>query len=103
MITLKDYNLELIRDFSSEQFDTHIKLLQDIANENDFGKTGVQELLGNYLQLLSNIQKDIENGIKEFRLSREEVVLYDIIVELARLCYKHSYETSEHNDWEEEF
>lgn len=105
MVSLKDYNLEVIRDFSEEQFTAHIKLIEAINSENDFGDIGVKALLKNYLELLYKIQKEhVEQKKQEFRLTTLEVMLYDLVVEIARLCYKHSCNTSvESNDWEEEF
>lgn len=104
MLTFKDYNLELIRDFTEDQFTSHIKLIEDIHTENDFEATGVRNLLENYLKFLHGIQEEHKNGKEEFRLTQNEVLLYDLNVEIARLCYKHSYETSSsNNDWENEF
>lgn len=103
MLSFKDYNLELLRDFTEEQFTTHIQLIEDIQRENDFGTTGVLMILENYLQLLYKIREEHKNGIEEFKLTQNEVILYDLNVEIARLCYKHSYNTSSTNDWEDEF
>lgn len=103
MITLQDYNCKLIRDFTPEQFDSHIQLIKDISSENNFGNTGIQELLDHYLALLLDIKQQSQHGIEQFKLTREQVTLYDLLVELARLCYKHSFETSQKNDWKDEF
>ncbi len=104
MVSFKNSNLEVIRDFSEEQFSAHIQLMEDIRSENDFGDIGVHKLLDNYLLLSHKIQAEHTTGKEDFILSKNEVFLYDIVTEVARLCYKHSYETSaNHNDWEEEF
>ena len=104
MVSFKNSNLEIIRDFSEEQFIAHIQLMEDIRSENDFGDIGVHKLLDNYLELSHKNQEEHKTGKEEFTLSKNEVFLYDMVVEIARLCYKHSYETSaDHNDWEEEF
>lgn len=105
MISLQDYNLEVIRDFSDEQFDTHVLLIEDISEHNDFGTLGVKTLLENYLILIKNIKQEyLITGKDHFRLTKEQTVLYDLIVEVLRLCYKHSYNTSaNHNDWEHPF
>ncbi len=104
MISFKNSNLEIIRDFSEQQFLSHKQLMEDIGSENDFDDTGIQTLLDNYITLLNKIQKEHKNNIEEFLLSKNEVFLYDMVTEVARLCYKHSYETSlDNNDWEDEY
>ncbi|MGL4677078.1 MAG: hypothetical protein ACRCWI_05370 [Brevinema sp.] len=106
MLSFRDYNFELIRDFTESQLLVHIELFEDIQRENDFGDTGIETLIKNYLVLLHRIQEEHQKiGQEDFRLSAQEVFLYDLCTETARLCYKHSYHTSAStsNDWEEEF
>ncbi|MGL4366878.1 MAG: hypothetical protein ACRCTQ_01145 [Brevinemataceae bacterium] len=104
MITITDYNRQIIREFTNSQFASHIQMIEDIKSENDFGTTGINIIIENYLHLVRQMETEFKNNQKkEFSFSREQVVLYDIIVELARLCYKHSYHTISQNDWENEF
>ncbi|MGL4560913.1 MAG: hypothetical protein ACRCV0_01320 [Brevinema sp.] len=105
MISLQDSNFSVIRDFSTDQFQAHITLIEEIAFNNDFGKFGVNELLEAYLSLIKNIfETHLSTGKEEFRLLTEEAVLYDLAVEIVRLCYKYSYNTSSNdNDWENPF
>ncbi|MGL5956417.1 MAG: hypothetical protein ACRC0X_07450 [Brevinema sp.] len=103
MLSFRDYNFELIRDFTESQLSIHIELFEDIQRENDFGNTGIATLIKNYLELLYKVREEYQKGQEEFRLTTQEVFLYDLCVEIARLCYKHSYHTSTTNDWEEEF
>lgn len=104
MVSFKNSNLEVIRDFSEEQFMAHIQLIEDIRSENNFGDIGVHKLLDNYLVLSNIIREEHKKGKEEFTFSKNEVFLYDMVTEIARLCYKHSYETTaDNNDWEEEF
>ncbi|MGL4394181.1 MAG: hypothetical protein ACRCS8_03050 [Brevinema sp.] len=105
MISLLDHNLSTIRDFSREHFEAHVDQIKAIAEYNKFGSFGIHEILDHYIKLSDSIlEKNEKEGQEEFPLSKEEAVLYDLIIEIVRLCYKYSYETSaDHNDWENEF
>ena len=104
MLSLKTHNLDIIRDFSEEQFLSHIKITEEIRAENDFGDIGISTLLDNYIILFQGIHKDHKEAQKtEFVLSKNEVLLFDLVADITRLCYKYSYNTSTQNDWEEEF
>ncbi|MGL4388364.1 MAG: hypothetical protein ACRCTJ_03105 [Brevinema sp.] len=105
MISLKDYNLNTIRDYSNDQFQAHITQIESISLNNDFGSFGVHQLLDKYLKLITKIfEIHLSTGQEDFPCSKEETVLYDLAVEIIRLCYKHSYQTSpDDNDWENPF
>ncbi len=101
MLTYNDHHLKLIRDFTDEQFLAHVTLVESVYADNDFGNIGVEVLLKNYLDLVHKIQSEHQNGKQEFQLTKNEVILYDLVVEIVRICYKYPFSNT--NDWEEEF
>lgn len=102
MIRFLDYHGTAIRDFSQEQLTAHQALMANILSENNFEDTGITELIKNYLSILEKIEVT-EAQITEKKFTKNETFLYDLAIEIARLCYKHGYNTECMENFEEEF